>query len=120
MFENVAFEWSKGYYEAVLNLQSHGTIGFKELNNVDMAGSIFQQTIFYLEKIFPSKDLNIYCFGYTYGLYDIASNLLKSEIEDIFNQAAETKYKTLHRNLLLENYIKADFNIFYYNNVSIN
>jgi hypothetical protein len=113
MFDNVAYEWGKGYYDAVLNLQSKGTIDFTELVNVDMAGAIFQQTLFYLEKIFTPTEMNIYCFGYTYGLYDVASTMLKSEIEDIFNQAAETKYKTLHRNLILENYIKADFTIFY-------
>ena len=113
MFDNVAYAWGQGYYDAILNLHSRGTIDFSELVNVDMAGAIFQQSIFYLDKLFPPTEMNIYCFGYTYGLYDVASDLLKSEIEDIFNQSAETKYKTLYRNLILENYIKANFEIFY-------
>jgi hypothetical protein len=114
MFQRSPADWSEGYFNGVLAVSANSGVDFEQVVG---AGSVFQSAAFlnasgWLEH---AVDAEFYCFGFTYGMYDSGSVLLRSEIVDIFDDAAFQEFQILTRRLMLnDNHsVLADFSLFY-------
>jgi hypothetical protein len=105
--------WGEGYFHGVSAVHVNRGIMFEQ---VAAYGHTFQAAAFlnatgWLE--FAHR-ANFYCFGFTYGMYDSASRMLKTEIVDVFDAAAYEEYGMLSRMAaILDKTILADFKMFY-------
>lgn len=105
--------WNEGYFNGVSAVTINMGIMFEQ---VALSGQAFQSAA--ILNIsgwtdFSSKP-NFYCFGFTCGMYEAGSLMLKSEVVDVFDSAAYEEHEYLRRAAVFINKtILADFKMFY-------
>jgi hypothetical protein len=105
--------WNEGYFKGVSAVAVNTGIMFEQ---VAASGQTFQAAAFLNVSgwLDFARETNFYCFGFTCGMYDSGSLMLKSEVVDVFNSAAYEEYEILRRAAVFINKtILADFKMFY-------
>lgn len=83
--------WSEGYFKGVVAASTNAGISFEKISD---SGLMFQAEVFLKNAGFCHTSPE-YVYGFTLGLYDSASSLLKSEIIDVFDSSALKEHEEL-------------------------
>lgn len=113
MFNVSPQAWNEGYFNGVSAVTVNRGILFEQ---VAASGQTFQAAAFlnatgWFEF---ARSVKFYCFGFTCGMYDSGSLMLKSEVVDVFDSAAYEEYEILRRTaVFIDKSVLADFKMFY-------